>query len=385
MRYLRLKCCSALVSSGLFSVFLLALLASVPAHAADAAAAKTGPDVLVFLNGDKLSGKLDHVAAGTVVFNSDNAGAVAVSWDKLKALRTSEPFAVIENGVVIQRKQANAEVPEGKISVKDGMLTVTTAQGARQIDVKNIAYLVDQPTFEKNVRHGQSLLQGITGSVTAGVSTVSSTQNSVSINSGVTLSRVVPPVVWMPARQRTLLNFSNTYGRITSPTSPTVTTNIVHGGLEEDEYLSPRFYLLQQAMFDHNFSQGLDLQQLYGFGAGYTMIKDPIQELDLTGVIDYTKQSFASGTTTNIIGSSFGDNYVRKFGKKIVFTQMAAINPAWNHPSAYSANFSAGATFALYKNFGLSVGMADSYLNNPPAGFKGNSVQFNTGLNYTIP
>lgn len=376
-----------LFTSRRFTIFSLLLLAAsllpislaTPTYAADGQ-----PDVLVFSNGDKLAGKLDHEAAGTVFFKSDNAGTVEVPWAKLKELRTETPFAVIENGVVVGHKRANSDVPIGNIAVEGDTLTVTTGQGAQQIPVKNIAYLVDQPTFEKNVLHGQRLMQGITGSISAGASTVSSTQNSVSVNSAVILSRAVPAVTWMPARRRTLLDFSNVYGRITSPTSPTVKTSILHGGLEEDEYFSPRFYFLQQAMFDHNFSQGLDLQQLYGIGAGYTVIKDPIQELDVTGVIDYTKQSFASGTSNNIIGSSFGDNYVRKFGKKIVFTQMAAFNPAWNHPSAYSANFAAGATFAMYKNFGFSVGMADSYLNNPPPGFKGNSVQFNTGLTYAI-
>ena len=177
--------------------------------------------------------------------------------------------------------------------------------------------------------------------------------------------------------------------KFTEPNTPTVKTNIVHGGLEEDEYFSPRFYLLQQVMFDHNFSQGLDLQQLYGVGIGFTAIKNTKQQLDLTGVIDYTKQSFAASsvapaTSQNIIGSSFGDNYLRNFPKKIVFTEVAAINPAWNTPSDYSANVAVGATFPVFKNFGFSIGLVDSYLNDPPAGFKGNSVQFNTGLTYSI-
>ncbi len=166
-------------------------------------------------------------------------------------------------------------------------------------------------------------------------------------------------------------------------------TNIVHGGIEEDMYLRPRFYLLVQGMWDHNYSQGLDLQQLYGGGAGFTAIKDAKQELDVTAIIDYTKQSFSGTDTTaaytnNIIGSSFGDNYVRTFPKKIVLTEVAAFNPAWNTPSDYSANISAGATFPLYKNFGFSLGVVDSYLNDPPPGFKGNSVQFNAGLTYSI-
>lgn len=376
--------------TSIFPCLLLAgcLFPALPTQAADTVL-KPKPDVLVFSNGDTLTGKLDHEAGGTIFFASDNAGTVQVPWAKLKELHAEEPFAVIQTGAPVRRKQGNTDIPVGTISIEGDTLTVTTKDGARQIPVKNIAYIVDQPTFEKNVYKKQGLTEGITGTVSAGVSTVTSTQDSASINTGVVLSRAVPPVAWMPARQRTLLNFSNSYGKVTQPNTPTVKTSILQAGIEEDEYFNPRFYLLEQAAWDHNYSQGLDLQQLYGGGAGYTAIKDAKQELDLTGIIDYTKQAFSAippavAYTNNLIGSSFGDNYVRKFPKSIVFTEIAAINPAWNSPSDYSANVALGANFPVFKNFGFSLGLIDSYLNDPPSGFKGNSVQFTTGLTYAI-
>jgi hypothetical protein len=343
----------------------------------------------VFSNGDRLTGKLDHAADGKVFFKSDNAGMLQVSWDKLKELHSAAPFAIIEKGVEVGRKKANLDVPVGDIALNGDTLTVTTAQGAQEVPVKKIAYIVDRPTFDKDVKSKQRLLQGITGTIGAGASTVNSTQSSVSVNSAVVLARVVPPVAWMPPRERTLLNFSSNYGRVSQPNTPTVKTNIVHGGLEHDEYFSPRFYLLQQAMFDHNFSQGLDLQQLYGIGIGYTATKNSVQQLDLTATVDYTKQQFfgtppATARNTNLIGSSFGDSYIRNLPRKIVFTEVGSLNPAWNTPADYSANLAAGATFPVYKNFGFSVGLVDSYLNNPPPGFKGNSIQFNTALTYAI-
>jgi len=360
-------------------------VASVPsAYAADAAK----PDVLVFSNGDTLTGKLDHESDGTVFFKSDNAGTMQVKWDKLKSLHTATPFAVIENGVDLRRHDLD-HVPTGPLAIEGNTLTVDTTAGAQQIPVKNIAYIVDEATFEKNILRGQGLLQGITGTVAAGISTVNSTQNSQSVNTSVILARVDPAVTWLPPSGRTLLNFNSNYGKVTQPNTPTVKTNIVHGELEQDEYFSQRFYLLEQAVFDHNFSQGLDLQQLYGLGVGYTAIKSPVQQLDVKGVVDYTRQDFsavppAPATSTDIIGSSFGDSYIRKFTPKIVLTEVAAFNPAWNHPSDYSANASVGLAITAYKNFGFSVGLIDTYLNNPPVGFKGNSVQFNTGLTFAI-
>jgi hypothetical protein len=376
--------------TSLFPCLLLAgcLLPALPTRAADAAA-KPKPDVLVFSNGDMLTGKLDQEAGGSVSFASDNAGSVDVPWAKLKELHTQGSYAVIQTGVHVGHKNSNADVPIGTISIEGDTLTVNTKDGARQIPVKNIAYIVDQATFEKNVYKKQGLTEGITGAVSAGVSTVSSTQNSVSINTAVVLARVVPPVAWMPPRSRTLLNFNNSYGKVTQPNTPTVKTSILNAGIEQDEYLTPRFYLLGQAAWMHNYSQGLDLQQLYGGGAGYTAIKNDIQELDLTGIVDYTKQSFSATDTTaaytnNLIGSAFGDNYIRKFPKKIVFTEIAAFLPAWNSPSDYSANVALAASFPVVKNFGFSLGLIDNYLNDPPPGFKGNSVQFTMALTYAI-
>lgn len=374
------------------AAYILLATCLLPMNVARAAdtVAKPQPDLLVFANGDKLTGKLDHEAGGVVFFASDNAGMVQVPWAKLKELHTQKPFAVIENGILVHRKKSNLDVPVGNIAIDGDTLTVDTAQGPQQVPVKNVEYLVDQATFVKNVKHSQKLTQGITGSITAGASLVYSTQNSESVNSAVTLARGVPAVAWLPARERTLLNFSNSYGRITEPGTPTVKTNILHGGLEEDEYFSPRFYVLEQSMFDHNFSQGLDLQQLYGVGLGYTVLKSPAQELDLTATVDYTKQQFAAtatgpATSINLIGSSFGDTYMRKFTKNIVFNEASVFNPAWNTPTDYTANISAGATISVFKNFGLTIGAIDSYLNDPPAGFKANSVQFTTGLTYTLP
>ena len=58
---------------------------------------------------------------------------------------------------------------------------------------------------------------------------------------------------------------------------------------------SPRFFALGQVAFDHNFAQDLDLQQIYGGGFGWTFLKTPNQEADLKATIQYEKQQFISG------------------------------------------------------------------------------------------
>jgi len=76
----------------LFSLSLL--LSCIAVHASDPAAApaQPAPDVLIFTNGDQLTGKLVHSTGDTVTFHSDMAGDLNVSWSKVKELRSQRQF-----------------------------------------------------------------------------------------------------------------------------------------------------------------------------------------------------------------------------------------------------------------------------------------------------
>jgi hypothetical protein len=87
---------------------LLLALATVPARgqakAADPAAPaapKPAPDVILFTNGDQLTGTLERGAGNSVVFKSDTAGEITVPLDKVKELHTSGSFAVLRKDVPI--------------------------------------------------------------------------------------------------------------------------------------------------------------------------------------------------------------------------------------------------------------------------------------------
>ena len=117
------------------------------------------------------------------------------------------------------------------------------------------------------------------------------TQNSRNFTGGAALARTIPTVNWLDPRNRTLFDFTGAYGTVTQPGTAGTKTNIIHFDAEHDWYFSPRFYFLVDAAFDHNYSQGLSLQQTYGGGLGYTVIKSPTQELDLKFDIHYEKQN----------------------------------------------------------------------------------------------
>jgi hypothetical protein len=210
--------------------------------------------------------------------------------------------------------------------------------------------------------------------------------------------RVIPTVAWLDSRNRTSADFSGSFGKITQPaftsggvfTPASVTkSSISHFDVERDEYVSARIFALGQAVFDHNYSQDLNLQQIYGGGLGWTAVKTAKQEADLKATAQYEKQDFITGASSgnqNLIGSTFSGSYVLKL-KLLTFTQGLAYIPAWNNERAYSAEETDTFAFPTYKNFGISLGTLDSYLNDPPSTeppTKRNSFQFTMGLTYAI-
>lgn len=387
-----------------FAVLPLIAIAAFPLVATNLFAAddKPQPDTIIFTNGDQLTGKFVNEIGGKVTFHSDVVGDISVEWDKIKELHTAQKLAVIDKGTQFKHHQVPADVPVGTVSVADQQITVqsTTNATIAPIPVKNAQFIIDETTLNKQLRGGPGFFQAWNGAATAGLTLVQATQNQYSFNGAIALVRAVPTVSWLDPRNRTIIGYSQSYGKITQPayTAPDGTvipstytkSSIFHAGAERDQYVSPRFYFLGQVAFDHNFSQSLDLQQIYGGGIGYTAIKTPKQELDVTATVQYERQNFfntASTQNQNLIGSTFAANYIRHLPKGMLFTQQVSYIPAWNNTRAYSVAENDTLSFPAYKNFSFTVGTLDTYLNDipltvPPT--KRNSFQFIMGVTYNI-
>ena len=350
---------------------------------------KPPPDVLVFTNGDQLTGQLVRATGGNVVFKSDMAGELTIPFDKVKELHSSGSFSMLKKGPPSKHNL----VGQGQVNVADNNVTVTAVPPVT-LAIKDVGYVIDTPTYDREVHHEIGFMHGWNGAITAGATLVRATDNITSFTAGLALQRLSPTVDYLPRHTRTTFNLLETYGKATSPVIPQTVppspspvetkTSIFHADAERDWYFTPRLYALANTAFDHNFSQGLDLQQLYGGGIGWTPIQDDKQQLDLKADIHYERQSFFAQPELDLIGSIFGEAYQRTLPKKIVFTQAADYVPAWNNSQAYSAMAMVGVVLPTWKRLGVNFNVTDNYLNNPSPGYKANSFQFVAGVAYTI-
>ncbi len=379
------------------SLFVLSLVSGVLFHQtvtaqAQTAAAKPVPDVIVFTNGDQLTGTLERATGDSFVFKSDVVGEVTVSADKIKELHTNGKFVALKKDEKITRTSKQP----GAMTYGDNAISVAdTKSGAPEvIPVKNLANLIDDATFTTEVTNNPGIWYGWHGAVSGGISVIESTQTGQNYTLAVNLARLIPSVDFLPPRTRTTINVLETYGKITQPAIPqtipptlaSVTkTSIFHADAEHDKYFTRSVYALVGLSFDHNFSQGLDLQQIYGGGLGWTVIKTPVQEFDVKADVHYERQTFVPPTpNTSLVGSSFTEQYRRNLPAKIIFTESGTFIPSWNNLDIYSAIFAAGLQLPTYKRFSLNLNLLDNYLSNPAVGFNNNSLQFVTGVSYTL-
>jgi hypothetical protein len=355
-------------------------------------AAKPSPDVIIFTNGDQLTGTLERADGNSFVFKSDVVGEITVSADKIKELHAGGNFVALKNGEKITRTSKQP----GPVTYTDNAITIADNKSGTPevVPVKDLAHLIDSVTYNKEVLSNPGIWYGWNGSISGGITLVESTQTGQTYNAAVSLIRQIPSVAFLPPRTRSTINVLETYGKITQPLIPQTTpptpdtvakTNIFHADAEHDKYLTSKMYALVGASFDHNFAQGLNLQQIYGLGLGWTIIETPVQQFDVKADVHYERQNFQPPTpSTNLVGSSFTELYKRNLPAKIVFTETGTFIPAWNDFSAYSAIFGAGLQLPTYKRFSLNLNLLDNYLNNPAFGYKNNSLQFVTGILYTL-
>src|SRR5947209_11970577 len=129
-RGLRSFVVSCLLCGGVFNLTLTA----EPKTAAPAT------DVIVFKNGDQLTGTLIREIGKTVVFKSEMLDEVTVSIDKIKELRSKRSLAVLKKHEKIARGH----------HYKPGHLTVVNPSRTSQpVAVKDLDFVVDKPTYDK--------------------------------------------------------------------------------------------------------------------------------------------------------------------------------------------------------------------------------------------
>ncbi len=360
------------------------------------------PDTITFNDGEQLAGKLISVLGGNVTFHSDILGNVTVPLEKVKTLNTAHPFAAVEKDQRVTRKTAVEQIPVGSIVLKNDSLNVSPPNAQeKSFPASQLASLLDAATFHREIQNESDLLYGWGGSITLGASLVDATNSAQTYTGAIALIRSIPTTAWLPPASKTTLNLSGTYGLAKNSeiisngeiyqAASISKTNILHGDAEWDKYLSPVIFGLVNASADHNFGNGLQLQQAYGAGLGWSIIKRPKETFDVKAILLYQQQQFYNGLesglgtpSVNVIGADLNESWSRTFAHNVKFNEYLTLTPTFNVVRAYSAVGNANFVFPVYKKLNFTLSSTDNYLGDPPEGFRRNSFQFTAGITYVV-
>ena len=129
--------------------FVVLAMAIVAGGTVFGQAPKPDPDVLELSDGEKFIGHFVSAAGGSLTFHSDGAGDVKVDWAKVKSLKSSGKFAVVQKGVVLDKHADVSKVPQGTIAAgADRNLSVDSGNGAPVvIPEANAANVVPETSF----------------------------------------------------------------------------------------------------------------------------------------------------------------------------------------------------------------------------------------------
>jgi hypothetical protein len=372
------------------------------AQAVKAAKPPDNQDTITLTNGDTLTGKVGKVTFGKVTFHDDVLGDLTIPLSKIKTMNTTTAFAAASTTESLTRKNVAEAVPVGKVSIENQTVKIAPQEGsAHEFPAKDLSFMLDAEAYQRELHNESDFFYGWNGTATLGATLVEATNSSQTYTGAVAFVRAIPTIAGLPAGSKTILNLSGTYGLAKNPqiisgdnvyqTASVTKTDILHGDLEYDKFFTSTIFGLVNASADHNFGNGLQLQQAYGAGIGWAILRSPQNDLSFRAALQYEQQQFYNGITSglgtptdNLAGALVGETWNRNFPHNMKFKESITLSPTFNLVNSYSGVGSASFLFPVYKRLNFSITTTDNYLGDPPEGFLRNTFQLTTGITYTL-
>lgn len=314
-------------------------------------------------NGDKITGTVVKSDGKTLVFKTDYAGDLSISWSAIQDLSSDKKLFVAT---------PDKKVVSGTVTTQDADLVVTTPQGGVHVP-KATAGLIrsegEQAAYEASLH--PALSRNWEGGANFGFSLARGNSKTKNLNLGFNADRPTTNdkiTLYATSLYSTDDKLQKTIARTTS------------GGARYDRNLVPRVFAFGAGDFQTDDLQNLDLRSILTGGLGFHAIKNSATTLDLLGGGNYTRETFAS-VTNSFAGLTLGDEFSHKLGAASLLTQRFYYYPNLNNGGGYHTALDLGLSTKLNSWLGWQLGASDHYTSyiSVPGNVK-NDVLLTTGL-----
>lgn len=365
--------------------------------------ADTG-DVVIFRNGERLTGRVVSASTDSIIFDSTALGKLTISWERISQMKSSNRQSAILNEGATYGSAQNVEA----LSASHDELFRFVPDDQRlslggPISFSNTAAAVEQSsapaTSADSEKPGKT---SVTLGVSAPESYVYGTQSQANLGGDVLLTRNQTAHVCDPPSWLSSLHVSGNHIRSWKAKSTAVTTNTYDGTLLEENAVSKNGTTAYYGIADlaSNNSLGIGLQQSYGIGlstiayATECKSKPPLGHklyVSIYGDVRYMHERlYAPASPLDLAGLRMGEdiNYVflnESKQPKFSISETIWVIPTVNDIHALQA-FGA-LRFKVPITTSLSIGLneEDDFLNNAPKGKRKNYSKSSVNVSYTFP
>jgi hypothetical protein len=331
---------------------LLVGLAATPAHAQ-----KT--DVLAFRNGDRLTCEIKGLDKGRIEADTDDAGKVAIEWDKLNRVTTKRLFEV---------ETTLGEIFVGVItSPEDRRLTVTDGLGGATthdfIDVVRISPI------------GRSFVHRIDGAFNLGFSFTES--------SGVAQLTVNANAIF----RRPKFEVTTTLSSYVTRQRDAEDTDRQSANLGYVKRLSHRWLLGGLGIFERNQELGFEYRQTLAGIVGQRLVQTNRTGFSWSGGLALSwEKPLDEDPTTNVDGlGMLSGSFFTYDSPKTNLAYSVIVYPGLSEIGRFRSEVSFSISRELFNNFTVGLSGYDSYDNRPPTeGVASNDVGATLSIGWTF-
>lgn len=336
-----------------------------------------GSEVVLFKNGDRLTGDWVRIQEGRLVLKTESLGEVAIPLAKIQSFSTPKrAVAALRDGRVLR----------GELSLgPSGDWEIMTGQQIRRVPVPSIEAIYPQSVHEpKTLR--RALVSWLTwkGSGNFGYSLVRGDRQAGTFSVGMNFSRGQLDLTGLQEQWRTNYALNMLFTNTRAASGARISANSITSALRQDFFLTANNFLFGLVQFDHIQPQGLDFRQTYGFGMGRDLLRRPRASVSLMGGTTFVKERIQNAASRQGSEVLVGEKFNLELSPHVKVTHQFSFYPNLSERGRYRFDTTSTFSTRLAPRLSFHVNFVNRYLSSPPPGRKKNQLVLTTGFGVRI-
>jgi len=319
-------------------------------------------DEIRLKNGDRISGKIQHLVDGKLSFKADAAGPVTVDLSDIQTLSSDDPIEVnLKDKTGFMQKVSSAE--PGRFAI----------EGSESMKAQEFA-VADIVSINPPVKP----IPKWTGDIAVGITSTHGNTKTEMISANANFSK-------RTEKDRTTASTDYAKGEQEDPdTGEDVTIeDWWRAKGKYDYFFSKKMYGYIDGRYEKDAIAELDRRTIIGLGAGYQWIESDDMNFSTEFGLASLYEKYDNQTDSNSeITLQLGYNFDKKFRKNIKFVHDLTYYPSIDKVSDYYLTTTAGVRADFSETFFLTAKAIMNYDATPAIGAHKTDVKYFLGLGY---